>query len=291
MKPSGLKLAILLTCHNRLEKTLNCLDRLFLCDLPSGVSFDVYLVNDEADDRNGRCVRERFPTVHVIQGSGHLYWCGGMRLAWRTASKNNEYDYYLWLNDDVTLYKYSIGCLIDDSRHAEKPVGAIVGCCCDPISKELTYGGRIGGHMVIPCGHPIPCCFMHGNVVLVPKWTFEIVGGMSSSFTHGFGDSDYSLRVKKAGLVCYVSSTYVGDCAGHQIKTPWLSSKVPLKKRLSYINKPVGANYREYIAYKRMHCPYTWWFYGVKIIVQILLPTPFEWYWTVRAKLTHRKVM
>ena len=42
-----------------------------------------------------------------------------MHLAWETAAKLNDYDFYLWLNDDVTLHKGAISELLNDS--SKKP--------------------------------------------------------------------------------------------------------------------------------------------------------------------------
>jgi len=36
--------AVLLTCHNRREKTLSCLAALYACVLPEGYRFDVFLL-------------------------------------------------------------------------------------------------------------------------------------------------------------------------------------------------------------------------------------------------------
>lgn len=42
----GKKLAVLMTCHNRREKTLRCLTSLFSCRPEAGLELSVYLVDD-----------------------------------------------------------------------------------------------------------------------------------------------------------------------------------------------------------------------------------------------------
>ena len=75
-------IAVLLTCFNRRAKTLAALEALFKQD-GAGTTFalNVFLVDDGSSDGTGDAVRGAFPQVHVIDGTGDLYWNGGMRRA------------------------------------------------------------------------------------------------------------------------------------------------------------------------------------------------------------------
>ena len=89
---------------------------------------------------------QHFPKVRIIRGDGSLYWCGGMRAAWCAAIAAADYDCYLWLNDDVELFREAIGVLIrswQDAATAGRP-GIILGSTCDPDSDRPTYGGYWG---------------------------------------------------------------------------------------------------------------------------------------------------
>ena len=77
LNPRIMKIAILMTCHNRRETTLRCLR-----GLPSDV--EVYLVDDGSTDGTDEAVKATFPKVNVIRGTGNLYWAKGMELAWKT---------------------------------------------------------------------------------------------------------------------------------------------------------------------------------------------------------------
>ena len=95
-------IAVLLTVFNRREKTLKCLERLY-GQLPiMGYKVDVYLTNDGCTDGTPEAVRTQFPEVHVIDAEGDLFWNRGMFTAWAEAAKT-DYDFYLWLNDDVLV--------------------------------------------------------------------------------------------------------------------------------------------------------------------------------------------
>src|SRR5450759_4701317 len=97
----NLRLAVLMACHNRVANTRDCLMAL-KNQQPSGVTVDVFLVDDGSTDGTAQAVRKVYPDATIIQGDGNLYWCGGMRLAFAQAIQKS-YDFYLWLNDDTHL--------------------------------------------------------------------------------------------------------------------------------------------------------------------------------------------
>jgi GT2 family glycosyltransferase len=67
-------IAVLLTCHNRKEKTLSCLTALFNCIVPDGYGFNVFLVDDACTDGTAEAIKEKFPQVNIIQETGNLCW-------------------------------------------------------------------------------------------------------------------------------------------------------------------------------------------------------------------------
>ncbi len=95
-------IAVLLTCHNRRDKTIQCVTALYeQAGLEESYSIDVFLVDDASNDGTGEAVKNEFPQVYIIQGNGNLYWNRGMHLAWETAADAQDFDCYLWLNDDT----------------------------------------------------------------------------------------------------------------------------------------------------------------------------------------------
>ena len=106
-----MKFAVIMTCHNREGMTIECLRGLYECKLHRGKTFDVWLNDDGCTDGTAAKVSLLFPSVNVIMGSGHDYWCGGMRRAWGAASKYFDYDGYVWLNDDTFLNEFRIQIL------------------------------------------------------------------------------------------------------------------------------------------------------------------------------------
>src|ERR1700757_19038 len=106
------KIASLACSYNRKDKTIRFLTSLFSQTLPEGYSLDVYLLDDSSTDGTADYVRTHFPDVTIIEGTGSLYWAGGMRTVWRAAMKHDEYDFFLLLNDDVHLADDAISRLL-----------------------------------------------------------------------------------------------------------------------------------------------------------------------------------
>ena len=137
------RIAVLMTCYNRVKTTLECLHKLYINKLPEGFSLDIWLVDDASPDRTGDKVKAEYPQVNVIRGSGKLFWCKGMRLAWEKAASAYDYDGYLWLNDDVMLFSDGLSSLFKDMItifQSGQECGVVVGTCVERKGGALTYG-------------------------------------------------------------------------------------------------------------------------------------------------------
>lgn len=88
-------IAVLLTVHNRKEKTLHCLQDLFTQEIPKGFQIDVYLTDDGCTDGTPKAVKMQYPQVNIVEGNGNLFWNRGMYTAWETAVKIKDYDFIL----------------------------------------------------------------------------------------------------------------------------------------------------------------------------------------------------
>ena len=96
------RIAVLMTCHNRRVTTLKCLDAIEAQKDLGNISLQVYLVDDGCTDGTSEAIGAAHPDVTILAGDGSLYWAGGMRMAWKFAMQE-DYDYYLWLNDDTHI--------------------------------------------------------------------------------------------------------------------------------------------------------------------------------------------
>ncbi len=203
-------IAILMTCHNRRDKTVLCLKALQRQDLPEGTRLSVYVVDDGSSDGTSDAIKSIFPSARLLSGDGSLFWCGGMRRAWQEAAKP-DCQHYLWMNDDTSLFASAVADLLETLeyvRHQRGQDAIIVGAIRSPDSETATYGGvmrmknrgSLGFNAMAPTGQPAECDTMNGNCVLVPRTIAEVVGNLSSQFTHGMGDFDYGLRRRRKGI-------------------------------------------------------------------------------------------
>ena len=229
-----MKIAVLMTCHNRRETTLRCLR-----GLPSDV--DVYLVDDGSTDGTGAAVKASFPRVNVIRGGGDLYWAKAMELSWKTCLQHEmekvggggqrKYDGFLWLNDDVELATDALEKLITD---VPLPTPIIIVGELVNSKGEVTYGKR--GDLFT------------GNFVFVSRAAYEKLGMICGDYAHAWADSDYAMRAKRAG-VRVVSCGIVGKCEGH-LNRPSLKG-LSLRQRWAMLFNPKGWNLHDLWLYRR----------------------------------------
>lgn len=246
------KIAILITVFNRKETTLKCLD--FLTKSINEVqnyTFDIYLTDDNCTDGTSQAIKDKFKSVKILTSGGELYWCRGMLLAWNYASRIKNYDFYLWLNDDVILFENAINSLITSSELVNSPA-IISGAFRSQFNNVMTYGGMINDRFIIPNGKLQEFDFLNGNLVLIPKIVYENIGMLDGAYHHGMADFDYGLRAKKKGFKLFLTSDYVGYCERHDpIILKCYDSKYPIISRFKFLYAPNGlnpfVNYRFYL--------------------------------------------
>ena len=216
----NLKIAILITCYNRVEKTKECLKHCFnSLSLIDNFDQDIFLLDDNSPDNTGEIIRKMYPRINVIYGNGKHFWSGGTRKLWELASTKKDYDYYVWLNDDSILFKNAFSVIYNDLK--KKKSSIIVGTFVSSNESlpELTYGGR-DKHLSLltPSGIPQECSFINGNFVFVPKEVSKKIGFLNKMFTHNYGDTDYGLRAIKKNFKVFIASEVVGTCNKNELE-------------------------------------------------------------------------
>lgn len=202
-------LAILLTCFNRKETTLKCLTALSTQALSAEIS--IFLCDDGSTDGTAEAVTEHFPKVHIVQGTGNLFWTRGTQKAWEAAMQHKAYDAYVWLNDDAMLNDGALQHMIDCSEECNNEA-IICGEFCD-INGQFSYGGTDPNKIPIPPnGQLQPLYYLNGNCVLIPAGVVHKIGSMDTMFLHGGGDYEYGLRALKNNIRVVTSKMYIGQC-------------------------------------------------------------------------------
>ena len=260
------KIAVLLTSHNRKLTTLNCLSALFAQTLPEGVEVCVYLVDDGSTDGTGDVVRQTYPQVKVLSGDGSLFWNGGMRLAFAEALKNN-YDYYLWLNDDTILYPNALSLLLSQSYLlAEQGYSRaiLVGSTQESKNGKLSYGGLrrssrfhpLQFRLIEPGDKATPCDTMNGNCVLIPRAVATTVGNLDPAFIHNLADYDYGLRARRQQCSIWLAPNYVGTCKSHL--PDWQKPGLTFQNRLQKVSQPKGLLLKEWKIFAQRNAGWLW---------------------------------
>lgn len=275
----GIRIAVLMTAHNRRRETIASLAALCSQHLEVGVSVDVYLVDDGSSDGTADAVRKHYPFVRVLNGTGDLYWNWGMRLAFAHAVKG-DYDYHLWLNDDTRLYPNAVDVLLKTSREvarASRFDAMISGSTRDPESLGQTSGGlRYRSHPVLmrfqwvePSSQSQCCDATAGNCVLVPRAIYRALGNLSPNFRHFLGDIDYGLRAIEKDFTIWVPPGYVADCVNQRECAHQLHELRTLGDLLNALGHPKGLSLdlnsderllpiKEWTVFLRYHVPFCW---------------------------------
>jgi GT2 family glycosyltransferase len=251
-------LAVLITCYNRKQNTLSCLAALLNQQLPTIVSLTVYLVDDGSTDGTATVVQQEYPQVKILQGNGQLFWSGGMRLAF-TEAMQQDYDFYLWLNDDTVLNPDAVNRLLSTIallQEQETKPAIVAGSTYDAKSGARTYGGVRAGKWwhpiqfqpIEPGTAPQQCYTMNGNCVLISRSVVQRVGNLDPTFHHYLGDYDYGLRARKHGCSVWLAPGFVGTCAANPAYECQVYSKVT-RKQIKQLTQPKGLSLGGVILY------------------------------------------
>ncbi len=276
-----MRISVLLTCHNRRDQTLACLDRVFRQEQPEGYILEVFLVDDDSTDGSGGAVRRHFPQVHILKGSGNLFWTGGMRVAYE-AAKTTDPDFYLWLNDDTMLNPTAIATLLETHQllgEQGDSSAIIVGSVKDPDTGRFTYGGVVRCSRwhpmkfapVEPGDRPKPCDTFNGNCVLIPRNVARLVGNLDKAFTHAMGDTDYGLRALRAGCSNWVAPGSVGACRRNIPQNENTMTRRSFRERWRQVNKSKGLPPKEYASLLRRHGGPLWFVFWCLPYVRMML--------------------
>jgi GT2 family glycosyltransferase len=275
-------IAVLLATFNRREKTLSCLQSLYSQELPGGTKLSVYLTDDNSSDGTRDQVGEQYSDVNVFQGSGSLFWAGGMRNSWTEALKEDP-DYFLLLNDDTLLEENAIIRLLQYYQlHGDKPNAIAVGSTLDTANQVISYGGRklydpkkVQSYTAYSETNYVECDLANANIMLVPREIVQKIGILSDKYTHSIADFDYTLKAKKAGFKAVVMPGVLGSCVDDHGNN-WKSAKTSLKERISYLKSPKGLAYKEYMEFIRLHFPSHVPEAFVKLWIKTLFPVVWD---------------
>ncbi|WP_228237524.1 glycosyltransferase family 2 protein [Allomuricauda sp. M10] len=260
------KVAILLTCFNRKEKTIKALTALNNAFEQSNhiVQMTIYLTDDGSTDGTSEAVSAKFPYVKILKGTGDLYWAGGMRNSWKEAIKGN-YDAYLLLNDDTDVYPHLFDSVQETHAFSLSNYGlggVYVGTTIDAKTRKVSYGGSVFINKFLatskrlePQDKPIPCELGNANIMWVSKNVVDEVGILSEGYVHGLADYDYTLKAVKKNIPALIMPGVVGECINDH-KDPYQRFfNLPFKERYKMLYNPIGFDFVSQTHHMKKHFP------------------------------------
>lgn len=269
----------LATCKNRFDLTCKSLESLHNQRNQGKLfNFKHFLVDDKSSDGTYEKVKNLYPNVTLIRGSGNLYWAGGMRLGWSFISKSTNFDYLFVYNDDVIFNLNAITLLLkslDNQNKIRQNNVILIGDIEDPISKKINYGGLVRNSIFNPLSFKIDDRYsdqlldiktINMNGCLIGKRVLKKFGFLDKNFTHGGADFEYGLRVgKNKNFFVLRLSKVIGQCKRNDI-IPLNGSLVEKWKTL---NSPKFQPMRQRVKFYKKYGGIFWVIYCFRYYLKI----------------------
>jgi GT2 family glycosyltransferase len=259
--------AVLFTCFNRKEKTLEALSNLYTAvnNAFPELKTQVYLTDDGSTDGTSENVKKTFPHVIILKGNGNLYWAGGMRNSWNAAIKK-DYDAYLLLNDDTNVNEDLFTKIIATAAYAKQKYGKsgiYIGATWDPIKNKMSYSGSkitnwfLGKSAKVSPDNDIPmdCDMGNANIMCVPANVVAKIGILPKGYVHGMADYGYTLKAKKNKIPVLVMPGFCGECHNDHKNAYAKFIKLSFKERLKMLKHPIGLDFTSQLNYMKNHFP------------------------------------
>jgi GT2 family glycosyltransferase len=253
-----------MACHNRRESTLQCIQSAHDAAKKADLEMRITLYDDGSHDSTAEYVSARFPDTEILTGTGSEYWAKSMSIAeasvLNTIRRDNKKNpYIVWLNDDVVLDLDAFERLHDLSLRY--PGQILVGPMRDPLSSAVTYSGlkRRGLHPlsfeVCPMS-PIPESveIFNGNLVFVPAFAAESIGGIDGAYSHALADVDYGFRAKSKFIGAKLAPGSLGTCA----RNPTPPSRSIATEWKHFVGPKGAGNPKSMMKILRLAAPRSW---------------------------------
>lgn len=194
--------AVIVLNWNGWKDTLECLSSLEKLDYPN---YEMVVVDNGSTDRSEDKIREAYPGVSLIETGTNLGFAGGNNVGVSYALQHGA-DYVWLLNNDTVADESCLARMVELAE-ADSSVGAVGSVLYEMHEKDSiqTYGG---GRVLLWMGitryftSPVPDEDVHyltGASLLVRREALEDVGFLDDRFFMYWEDTDYGLRLRKAG--------------------------------------------------------------------------------------------
>jgi GT2 family glycosyltransferase len=208
-----MSLGVLIPVHNGLPETKETLRSLFAA---TSVTSDVHVVvvDDGSTDGSGAWIAANYPAVHLLAGSGDLWWSGAMNVAARYALDVLHVDYCVCWNNDIRcapdyFVRLQELLVVPGGDHLlaskvyflDRPdIICAMGALFDPGRCRSALIGSGDRDSSLYSG-PRRVDWASGMGTVVHREVFDKIGLWDArTFPQYCGDSDFGLRAKQAGI-------------------------------------------------------------------------------------------
>lgn len=247
------KIVVVMTCHNRKEKTTKCLRKLHT----GNENNEYHYIVVDSGSTDGTCEEiesSGYTDVELVHAEPTLFWNGGMHRGIAIGmSKPDQYDYMLLVNDDVDFVPGILDRMIEYSMKPDRCGSVIVGPTCDTFG-NFSYGGilynkGISYVMIGPDEPDTECTTFNANCTLIPMDVMKTVGNVDPYYKHSMGDFDLGFRITREKKKIFVMPEYVGICNDNPIEGSWQDTSLGIKKRIKLKESFKGLPFKDWFHY------------------------------------------
>jgi len=190
------KYGIIIPVHNRVDYTTQCLRG--LQDISLKKVAQIYIIDDGSSDGTSEVTRSEFPDVKIVQGTGSLFWTGGIELGMKVAL-DDLCEGFVWLNDDTEIQPDDLVSMIKYSVIHQHEV--IAPRAIDIDSMPLANGAIGRNSIKGENGKDIEVEVLSGYCVVFARKLCDAIGLPEfDKVPHYAGDSYYTIKARKAGF-------------------------------------------------------------------------------------------
>lgn len=250
--------AIILVNYNSFEDTVDCVKSLLNIEYDN---YKIVVIDNASTEKNEQAIQFLEKYTLYISSHGNLGFSGGNNLGIHYCNEKFFPDYFLLLNNDTVVREDFLAALLQTANH-NKDVGIVCGkiyyydkqdvLWFDGGTFDLNYGVTDHIHYNEPDKYVSTdekdIEFATGCLLLIPQNTITSVGYLNEEYFMYAEDTDYSRRVRNAGLrILYTSKSVIYHKVGRSSKNSNLATYYMIRNNLYIIQKYASKKYLAYL--------------------------------------------